>query len=485
MIWILVILIIISIAAGISVYRSRSTKLLDRDVYKDFTAMIEDAAASEDGGIADREALTELIEDWADEHGLEYIRDYHGNIIFDKAADGRKKNVSPTLIAVSMNHLTAADNAQVLAAAAAIASSEIESGRRAVIFFNDDRCLGEGYRGLNEKYITSKTKVIYLDKGDDSYISTGSFQQRWSEISIPADREENSCDTAVRISISGIKSGIIGPGISGRPDPVSALSSILTRLKSKSVVYGIAELSIGANGNMYPDSLDVTITLNSYNLNSFTSYLDKQIREWEKDYSDSYGDITYGYEVIEDEEAVPDTVFTRETADAITGVLYTVRSGPYMYSESDAIPEGREPGDVYGINCITDIYTGYGTIYVSMVTQGVNDLFTERICNDNKTAAELYSCSYKQTDNVEAFINTRDSLSRTFMSTYERVNKSGAADMPPQPVMDDCFTPCSYLTETNSKADIIHLSMKGSDAARMANTVLCYIKAKGNTSIFK
>ncbi|MCQ2562908.1 MAG: hypothetical protein MJ128_00210 [Mogibacterium sp.] len=478
-------ILIIAAAAGISIYKSQSTALLDKKAYSEFRTAIEDVGESEAGGFADQQELAGLIRQWADGHSLEYKEDKYGNIIFDKPASGRKKNFSPTLIAVSMNYETAVDNARVLAAAAAVAVSDVEAGRRTVVFFNDEQGLAKGYKGISKKLISSKTKVIYLDKGASNYISTGSFQQRCSEITIPAEREENPCDTAVRISITGITSGVIGPGINKRPDPMSALSSLLSRLKSRSVDCRVAEVSVGNNGNMYPVSLDVTIVLNSYNLNSFTGYIDKRIKAWDKAYGDNYEDLKYEYEVIEDEEALPDTVYTAETTDKLTGILYTISSGSYKYSENDSIPEGKEPGYVYGINCLTDLYTTDDNIKIVVITQGADDSFTDRIANDNKAAAELYECSYDQTDYIDAFINDKDSLARTFRCTYEKVTKNAASDVSLGSETDNFFTPCSYLAKRNTKADIIHIRTKNSNAARIANTILCYIKGKGNTSIFK
>ena len=482
---IFLILIVIAAVAGISVYRSRSTKLLDKDVYKEFKASFEEASGSGDGGFADQRALTDFIEKWADSHSLEYTEDHYGNIIFDKAASGRKKNVSPTLIAVSMNSETAAYDVQALASAATIALSDVESGRRIVVFFNDEKNLSEGYLGISDEYLSSKTKVIFLDKGDSTYISTGSFQQRYSGVAIPAELEENSYDTALKVTITGIRSGVIGPDIDEQPDPAAALSTLLTRLKSRSIAYGLSDFSFGNNGNMYPVSLEVTIALNSYNLIAFTTYIDKCIKNWDKAYGSAFEEAEYTYEVIDDEGSLPETVYTSETSDRLTGILYTINSSSYVYSGSDTLPEGRDIGDFYGYNCITNIEAGNSVIYLSMITQGVNDQYTERICHDNMAAAELYECIYEETGKIEAFSNDRDSLVRTFRSTYEKVNRSGAADALLSTDTDDSFTPCSYLATLNSKADIIHIRTKGEDATRIANTILCYIKGKGNTSIFK
>lgn len=479
------VLVLVLAVSGISIYRSRSTQLLDKEAYSGFKAAIDERAESGSAAFADQQDLMNFIESWADERSLEYKVDKSGNIIFNKPAIKRKNNVTPTLIAVSMNYETAADNAQILAAAASIATSDVESGRRTVVFFNDEKGLDKGYKGISEKYLTSKTKVIYLDKGSSTYLSTASFQQRYTRVTIPAEREDNPSDTAVKISISGIKSNIIGPGINDQPDPILAFSSLLTRLKSKSVDCRLADVKVGSNGNMYPVSLEATITLNSYNLSSFTSYIDKRIRAWDKKNGSDFGDPVFTYEVVEDEKDMPEKVYTAETTDKLTGILYTITGGAYRYTENDAVPEGKKIGDIYGINCLTDIVAGENKIKIPVIIQGVNDPFTERILNDNKAAAELYECAYAQTGSVDAFINDRDKLSRTFKNTYEKVNDTSVADPTLNLITDNFFTPCSYLQAKNGKADIIHIRTKGSAAPGIANTILCYIKAKGNTSIFK
>lgn len=482
---ILLVLVVILFAAGVSVYRSGNTKLLDKETYSAFRTSIEEICGSEADGFADQDEIMSFIENWADERSLKYKEDKYGNIIFNKPAIKRKRNVTPTLIAVSMNYETAGDNSQILAAAAAIAASDVESGRRTVVFFNDEQGLAKGYKGISDKYISSKTKVIYLDKGSSTYLSTASFQQRYTEVTVPAEREDNPCDTAVRISISGIRSNIIGPGIDKQPDPILAFSTLLSRLKSKSVDCRLADVTVGSNGNMYPVSLEATVTINSYNLSSFTSYIDKRIKAWEKAYGSDYEDLNYSYEVIEDEEAMPESVYSAGTTDRLTGILYTIRSGAYRYTENDAMPEGKKAGEIYGINCLTDIIAKDSFIKIPVIVQGVNDPFTERLLNDNNAAAELYGCKYVQKGIVNAFINNRDKLSRTFKNTYEKVNDTSVAESVLSLITDNFFTPCSYLQAKNSKADIIHIRTKGSSAQSIANTILCYIKAKGNTSIFK
>ncbi len=482
--WIVLILIASIAAAAYSYYSSKNTKLLDKTAYKEFKDAVDEIADSDAGKFESQDALRSFITDWADGYGLKYEVDKSGNIIFDKEPVKRKRNVTPTLICVSMNYENATDNAQLLASAAAIALSDIESGRQTVVFVDDEQNLGKGYKGLDKSLISDNSKVIYLDKGSSLYLSTGSFEKRHSEFVLDAEREDNVCDTAVKVTITGIPSAVVTTNISKQPDPISAFGSLLTRLKSKSAIYRLASVKIGGNGDMYPVSMEATFALNSYATASFTGYLDKRVKAWEKSYGKDYEDIVYSYEVIDDPDKLPKTTYTAAATDQLAGILYTVKSGLYKYGENDVIPEHKEAGDVSGINSVLDIDAGKGRIKVKVVTQGADDMYTNRIIYDNRAAAELYGCEYKEGDKVDLFYNDRNGLSHTFKKTYDKVNDITTADAELKYDTDNFFTPCSYLAQLNSKADIIHIRMNGSNATKVANTLLCYIKTKGNTSFF-
>ncbi len=482
--WIISVLIVAIAVCAYSLYRSRSTNLLDRTACRDFKEMM-DTAAEENGGTFDNQTqVEELIKSWADSKSLSYETDSSGNIIFDTPAVKRKAKVSPTLVCVGVNYRTAAKNSSLLASAAAIALSDMQSGRRTVVFCNDENNSGKGYKGLDSKYISSQTKLIYLDRGGSPYLSTDSFREDISRITIPAERERNVCDTAVKISIKGIDTGIPGPDISVQPDPVSALGTLLTRLKSRSVVYRLASVTTGSIENMYPESLDAVITLNSYSADSFTEYIDKIIKSWDKNYTKDDEDLEYTYEIIENPEQLPETTYSALTTDRLTEILYTVQTGAYRYEEDDFMPDGKEPGDIFGINCALDLKASDNNIVLKLMTQGYNDEYTERILSDNAAVAELYDCDFSIISSIEAFSNHRDSLARTFRNTYAEVNKIKKGDTGMPDESDDFFTPCSYFAEKNSKADIIHIRLSSKNYMKTANTVLCYIKSKGNASFF-
>ncbi len=482
--WIIAILVVALAVVGYAYYRSQSNKLLDEQIFSEFKDAINEMEETEAGGFTSQDELRSFIKSWADDHSLEYTEDKYGNIIFDRAAIKRKQNSTPTLVAVSMNYETATANASLLASAASIALSDVDSSRHTVVFINDEQNLGTGYKGLSNNYLKGKPKVIYMDQGSSFYLSTNSFREVFSEINVPAEREESTLDTAVKVKISGIKSGEIGPGISKQPDPISAISTLLTRLKSKSTTCRLADINVETNGNMYPTGIEATFTMNSYNVGSFTAYIDKRIKAWDKSYGDDYENLEYSYEVIDDPDSLPKSVYTEDTTDALTSVLYTAKTGTYRYGSGDPFPEGKDANDLYGINCATDITAGKKYIKISFITQGYNEMFTNRIINDNTAAAELYGCKYKINETVSEFVNDRNSLSRTIDQTYKKVNNKITSKSTLEMISDNYFTPCAFLAKKNENADIVHLRINPANAANISNTVLCYIKAKGNTSIF-
>lgn len=471
-------LAVIVLVSVYSLYRQSKTDLLNKSEMSDFASDIRTQA--DEGYFTSQEVLSDYITSWADENELEYKKDKQGNIIFTSAAVERKKKLSPTIICISYNYETVRDNSRLLASAAMIAKTELNSGKKTVIFVNDEKNTGAGYRGLSKKLFKNKPKIIYMDYGSSSYISNASFGKKYSEISIKAGRYEPECDTAIKVHISGLTSGVIGTGISKHPDPVRELGALLSRLKSKSAIFQLADFSIGNNGDMYPVSMDATILLNSYSSSSFTKYIDKRIKSWEKSYSGDYEELSYTYELVTDPEDMPEKTYSRTATSRLANVLYTLKVGTYTYDDKNVLPEGRSVGDIYGINAVTGLRAEDGSIRIDLMTQAYNDELMQRIMDDNTAAAELFECKIREKDSIPGFLNDKDSLLRTFRSTYYKINSIISASNTLEQTTDNYFTPCSYLAAKNSNADIIHLRLNSEQTANLTNSILCYIAFKGN-----
>jgi hypothetical protein len=264
------------------------------------------------------------------------------------------------------------------------------------------------------------------------------------------------------------------------PDVISCFSSLMSRLKSKSTVFQLADVEIGSNGNMYPVSMDAVFVLNSYNASSFSKYIEKSIKSWEKSYRDSYEDFEYTYEVIDDPDEIPKKAYSQKSTDKLASVLYTLKSGVYRYEEDDDIPEDHEAGETCGLNYILDLRTADAGFCIDIMTQGYDDYYINKITEDDKTVAELYKCKYEIVREVPRFLNIKDSLVRTLRTTHSKINKDSALSGLLEIKSDNYFTPCSYLMLINDNSDIVHLRLNKDNAIALTNTILCYIKTKGN-----
>ena len=100
--------------------------------------------------------------------------------------------------------------------------------------------------------------------------------------------------------------------------------------------------------------------------------------------------------------------------------------------------------------------------------------------DDNAAAAELFDCTFTDGESVPRFLNEKDSLYRTFRTTFYKVNRTISANTVLTTDSDNYFTPCSYLATKNENADIIHLRLNSDQARMITNTILCYIAYKGN-----
>lgn len=477
-IMILAAVILIAGVTGFGIYRFRATSPLETSEYKALYKSIHERC--EEQGFESQEELRSFLLEWADQQGLKYRTDKYGNIVFTSKAVSRKKKVSPTVVCAGYNYETAGDNPRLLASALMIAAASGDSGKKTVILCNDEQNLGTGYKHISKKLIPSNAKVIYMDYGSSSYLSESSFAMSLSSITVPARMEKVKCDTAVKVHISGLRSGEVTTAMSKHPDVISAFSTLLTRLKSKSTICQLGDVEIGTNGNMYPVSLDATFLLNSYSAGSFTAYIEKRIKAWEKAYGDSYEDLQYTYEVIDDPDELPAKAYTSAATDRLTSVLYTINNDIYRYEESDRIPDNRKAGDTCGLNCTLGLSGSKNSFVIDIMTQGYDDSYLDRILGEDKLAADLYKCDFTTRVNVPRFSNDRDSLIRILLNTYSKVNNVSTASSLLSIDSDNYFTPCSYLHAVSEKADIVHARMNKDNAVSMTNTILCYINTKGN-----
>lgn len=470
-----VILIITILILIVAMYKDSKNKLLDKSAFKDYTSDIE--LASED--FTSNEDMMDYIVDWADDNDIECTVDDGENIIFEKSAASNKKSADPIVVAINYNYRTALSNAKAIATGLSIAASDLDTGKYTIIFFNNDGGNNEGYQKVDEKYFSDDAKVVYLDLGKSAYMSTSSFASSDNTIEIPCELEPITCDTAIKLNISGIITNDIGVSIGNQPNPITALGTVLSRLNNKSITYQLADVEVTSPGNMYPTGIEATILINSYSIPNFTKYLDERSEKYLKSYKEDFPDVDYSYEIIDDSADFPEVAYSKDASTALNTVLYTVKNGSYKATE-DYLPEGLEVDDTYAVNVIKNFTYENGNIVLTISTMGLNDQILGNIIKENATAATFAEAKSSKGLLNHAFNNETSKLADEIGFAYVKVNTINSKDMIIKQDYDKIFTPCTYLNDINDKMDIVHVREDDDSAMLYANTLLCFIKDQSN-----
>ena len=474
---IILITALVLIFGSIGIYKYQKIRVFDKILYTKLYTNLE----HEGENFKSQKDLRNYITNWADTNSLKYKVDDNGNIIFRQKASSRKKHVTPTVIVVSYNYENAVANRKVLSSAAIIAYTKLESGQKTVIFVNNKNNDGSSYLNIDPAYIPDKSKVIYLDYGKAPYVSSRSFRQEDSVVKVIANREPLTCDTAIRITIGGIRSDVIDTNVSKHVNPISLFSTVLTRLKSKSTICQLADIKVNNRGYMFPTELSATILVNSYAVDSLTNYLNKRIKTFDKSVKEKNPDAYYNYKVLEEESKYfPEDAYDRNTFNSLTTILYALKNGVYRYNDEDVIPEGYDENAIYGINCVRQLVAEDDAIYIDITSQAADRSAMKKVKKDNSAASALAGCTITTVDKLPQFNNKKSGLINTLKSTYFKVNDLAGDNVTLHELYDTYFTPMTYLYSVNPSADIVHIKESSDSASVLTNMLLCYIETKGN-----
>ena len=460
---------------AVQIYKVSKSNYLDKQEYNKLVQTLE--TGFED--ISSSDELISYLREYLDKNSYSYEIDSSNNIIFSVDSAEGKSDIEPTVICANYNIDDLSDSVMPIASALTIAGSGIKSEKYNVIIFNNNDDYGEGYKTIADKYFPDNSDVVLLDYGDEAYISGSSFAQTNNCLQIPLSKTTNTHDTAVKVSISGIDTSCIGDKSVSQPNPSNYLSNILTKLNSKSISYQLADIQVDSVGNMYPRGMSFVILLDSYTLETLTTYLDGRIEKFDKTYKGDFEDAEFTYEIIENSEDFPEQVYSESVTNSLNTALYTVKNGSYLFTEDD-VPDTANVGDIYARNCITNIKENGNYLELDIISSAMSKPYMKQILEENASAAELSGASFTTKSRVDAFKNSSEDFSNDMVIAYFKSNHSWSS---PQdiPVRDDSFfTACSYIQGINENMNIMHLRSSKALMAKYTNTLLYYIDVKGN-----
>lgn len=478
----IIVLVAISIFVGTLAYQKlNNTKLVNKEDYKSFrTKLIE---ASPD--FKNNEDFSNFIQEQTRKDNLLYITDAYGNIIVTKSATD---NSAPTTVVVTdYNYKNAITSADALTAVHEVAASKTKSGSVISIFLNNEDNSHYGAKNINKSYIPTNSNVIYISNGKNLYISNASFASSMSDLSIPYSTETVNQNAGIRVKISGIKTDSPSSYISQQPDLFDKLYSVISKIKDKSVSYQIADLSLSNNGNMYPDSIEFTLLIDSYNLEAIQAYLDSQKEAFEKSTKKLFPDAGYTYEIISDESKLPKEAISTDTINSLSTFLYIAKNGNYRFEKEDKFPDKYEVGQVYATNTLEQLYVDGDTLHLTMNTTGLTNKYRDKAVQDISSAANLASLSVSTSDNIDVFENKDDTLSADLSNIYSNLNDKSAKTIAMPVKYDSKFTTASLLQGIQPKASITHINLDEDDiyaGIKITNTILNHINSYSKNSLF-
>lgn len=411
------------------------------------------------------------ITSWAIENYIEYEEDKNGNIIITKEASPGLERSPATIICTEYNSKIANEQIRAIATVKYLAKYVEKTGKLSLIFLNNELNENVGIRGISESYFGDDGNIIYLTAGSKMRMSVKSYAMAKENIVVPLEIADRTCDTGIKINISGISYSEIGSDIGKYPNPLSQLSTIMTRLNEKSTSYELADLNVKEAGNMYPISLEVTLLTNSYSLEEITKYLDKRIEKVTSDFSSTCPDITFTYEIIEDDEGLPSQVYSSSTVETLNNYLFTSVNGTYKFKEGQAIPQDSSVGEVFAINCLSGVDVTEGAILIHSYTSAVDVNHINTVLKDNKTAAEFTGASVSNTKITDAFYGNQE-LADDVSDIYQVSNK-GSNLIPMK--NDTFFTGCTYIQEISPGTKCAHLVESKKTGAKITNALMNHL----------
>lgn len=448
--------------AGIAVYNYTKSNLLDKDKYKDFKKSLVELSEKVDSN----NDIHAHITSWANSNNIVYTSDSADNIII-KRNNQSGNSARNMVICVEYNYKTFKNSIDAIASAEYISATDTTSSST-VIFSKNEENKHSGIRALDSGYFKDKSNVIYLDSADSSFISRQAFSSADSVISIPCSKTPRTRDTGIKLSISGIETAPPSAAISSQPNPLTSLGTILTHLKSKSVLYQLADVKVGNEGNMYPTSLEATILIDSYELEDFCTYLDDKSTSYVEQYSKKFPKISYSYNVMLDNSKLPGTTYSEQSVEILTNVLYTIKNGTYRFEEPD-VPSGYNDNDVYAINCVEGLRIDGEYMNMNINSSAMNEAYLDQIVDETKTAAKISGASHKLTHRIGRFIAEPSELSKS-------INDANTIE-----ARQTEFSPCSYIQEKNENINLLHVRECDDDDLRTTKSIVDFLnKGKKN-----
>lgn len=412
------------------------------------------------------EKLREYIEQELKDRNIKYTNDSQGNIIMNNT---KESSATKTLIACDYNYLSLYKNYNLISSAITIASTDVS---KKVILFNNTANSYCGYHNMKPSLLADIDRIIYLNYGNQKYISKSSFAFTENDFVIPINKTNDRFDTDIRISIGGFSTSEIDSTAYKYPNLLNLMSQVLNRLKNKSIDFGLSDFSCSGQGNMFPNSITFTLHVNAYSSESIKNYIDKRIAAFNKNYLKEFDTAYYKYE-IKPSNSLTTEIYDSDTTDKIYDFIYTVKNSTSRYEKENETLNGADEGDICGIRTVNRIYEKDNTLIAHVYLQAASDKLLKQYINENKQISQIIGINLEELTIFNAFKpHPNNKLLRDINFAYFRSNDLTSKNIIIKEKTADYATPCSILQSKSGLDSIIILRMNEDSKYNITNALI-------------
>lgn len=438
---------------------------LDEIVTSKLNAYQTDLTDSLDSLQTSRDVAQYLLS-WGKNKGISCHIDSHDNVTYTLSATSKEmKGRSPVIFLCEYDASDLQTFLEPISAALTIAKNTTEHGKVRIIFSPSEGIGNTGVSALPVSWFTDHTEVFCLGKSASSKISVQTGGYLKFRLSDQLHTQKASYDKAYRVYITGLPSESPDDRSGSSINPIKQLGSVLANFKSTSLLFELANFHGGKSADLTPSGASMTVVINSADDARFIKKMDNALEKFYDKYADQYPDAVYAYEEV----SLPKLVLAKEDAENIVSLMYTAFNGIY-YKDDD--------GNVIALTNIGRISTKNRKLKVEVSVMSCAQDYLDEVTDAYRTICGLCDIRFSVRTSFPVYEggSAAEDLRTEFREAFHAY--SGDSNMKINPSAE--FTPCSLLSEKNSKMPILYCSITDKTKEKLTGSFITYLSTAPN-----
>lgn len=308
------------------------------------------------------EKISKFLYDWAVKKGYDTKQDDYMNVMFDVPATSGNENLPLVALQVHMDMVAVgedgsdfdplkdpikvirddktgtitadgtslgADDGAGVATIMTMLESGAEHGPLRVIITTDEEDGLTGTMNMNPEWVKTPKYLINVDGEDSTAVTVSTASCDIVSASKDVETVEPRGNTALSVSISGLKGGHSGVEIDKkRCNATVAAAAFLKNLSEQNIAFDIASFKGGSAPNAIPSSASCVIVVDKESKDIITSSAESYLKKLNKDYKGIEDGIKF---TVKDTD-MPDSVVSVSDIDNVVALITNIIDGIHTMS---------------------------------------------------------------------------------------------------------------------------------------------------------